>query len=154
MKRRAFIRTAAAAGTIAVAAAAGVLQPKRVLAARPDAAFLAKQADEALVAAFGTADAIDSGDIKVDAPLQAENGAVVPVKITTTLPNPELVGVIVRGNPVPLLTVLEATPRSGKFFSLRVKMAGTDKVVAYVKSDGKLYTASQEVRVAVGGCGG
>lgn len=151
MKRRTFLQTAAAGGTLAVA---GVLTSEPALAARPDAAFLADKADEALMEAFGTTEAIDSKDITVDAPLQAENGAVVPVKISTTLPSPELVGVVVRGNPVPLLTVLEATPRSGKFFSVRVKMAGTDKVVAYVKSGGKLYTASQEVRVTVGGCGG
>ena len=36
----------------------------------------------------------------------------------------------------------------------RLKMARTSKVVAIVESDGKLYTASKEVKVTVGGCGG
>ena len=36
----------------------------------------------------------------------------------------------------------------------RLKMAKTSKVVALVESGGKLYSASKEVKVTVGGCGG
>ena len=38
--------------------------------------------------------------------------------------------------------------------SNRLKMAKTSKVIAVVESDGKLYSASKEVKVTVGGCGG
>ena len=107
-----------------------------------------------LTEALGTADATPSDQIKIDAPLQAENGAFVPVKLSTTLPAPEAVAIVVPINPTPLLTVLETTPRTGSFYALRIKMGGTGKIFAYVKSGGKLYSATQDVRVAVGGCGG
>jgi len=36
----------------------------------------------------------------------------------------------------------------------RLKMAKTTKLVAIVEADGKLYSATKEVKVTVGGCGG
>jgi sulfur-oxidizing protein SoxY len=36
----------------------------------------------------------------------------------------------------------------------RVRMGETSNVVAVVKSGGKLYSANQEVKVTIGGCGG
>ena len=38
--------------------------------------------------------------------------------------------------------------------SNRLKMAKTSKVMALVESGGKIYSASKEVKVTVGGCGG
>ncbi len=123
-------------------------------AARPDAAFLAKDVDTAMMEALGTTEATPSDQIKLDAPLQAENGAVVPIEISTTLASPEAIAVVVPNNPTPLLSILETTPRTGSYVRMRVKMAGTDKVRAFVKSGGQWYVTEQEVRVAVGGCGG
>ena len=123
-------------------------------APRPDAAFLAKDVDTALMEALGTREATPSDQIKLDAPLQAENGAVVPIEVSTTLPAPESIAVVVPNNPTPLLSVIETTPRSGNYFRMRIKMAGTDNVMVYVKSGGQWYVTSQEVRVAIGGCGG
>ncbi|MHB1142749.1 MAG: thiosulfate oxidation carrier protein SoxY, partial [Sulfuricaulis sp.] len=40
------------------------------------------------------------------------------------------------------------------YFSARMKMGQTSDVVAVVKAGGKLYTARQNVKVTVGGCGG
>lgn len=94
-----------------------------------------------------------SDQIKLDAPLQAENGAVVPIVVSTTLPAPESIAVVVPKNPTPLLSMFETTARTGSFFRMRIKMAGTDEVIVYVKSGGQWFMASQEVRVAVGGCG-
>ena len=130
------------------------IQPVSALAAIPDDTFLVKTADEAVAAVFGTSDAAESADIKLDAPLQAENGAVVPVEVTVNIPDTELVAVVVPKNNYPLVTVLEPTSTTSSYYSLRIKMAGTDTVRVYVKAGGKLYMASQEVRVAVGGCGG
>lgn len=153
MKRRHFVNGTMAASVLAVTGI-GLSPARRAHAARPDAAFLSKDPNEILNMVFGTSDTETSGDVKVEAPLQAENGAVVPVQVTVGLPDVELVGIVVNNNPTPLLTVLEPSPRGGSYYSLRVKMAGTDTVHAYVKAGGKLYVASQEVRVAVGGCGG
>lgn len=123
-------------------------------ASRPDAAFLARDVDTAMLEALGTREATASDQIRLDAPLQAENGAVVPIEVSTSLPSPASIAVVVPKNPTPLLAFIETTPRTGSYFRMRIKMAGTDDVMVYVKSGGQWYFTSQAVRVAVGGCGG
>ena len=138
-----------------VAGGSGILTSMLAHAApRPDAAFLARDADTAIMEVLGTREAAASDQIMLDAPLQAENGAVVPIEVSTTLPSPESIVVVVPNNPTPLLSVIEATPRTGNYFRMRIKMAGTDEVMVYVKSGGQWYVTSQQVRVAIGGCGG
>lgn len=154
MKRRSFVKNTLALAAGLVAGGSGLLYLPRAQAARPDAAFVAKDLDTVLQEILGGAQASESDQIKLDAPLQAENGAVVPVEVETSLPSPEKVALVVPNNPTPLLSVLDTTPRTGNYVRMRIKMAGTDKVYAYVKSGGQWYTTSQEVRVAVGGCGG
>ena len=153
MKRRSFLQTTLALAT-GLITGGGLLYPQRSQAARPDAAFLAKDLDTVLKEILGGSEATASDQIMLDAPLQAENGAVVPIVVETSLPSPEQIAVVVPKNPTPLLSVLDTTARTGSFVRMRIKMAGTDQVVVYVKSGGQWYSASQEVRVAVGGCGG
>lgn len=155
MRRRNFLRGLLATGATMVAAGAGMFYSLRAWAgARPDGAFLTRDIAQVLTEALGISDAVPSDQIKIDAPLQAENGAFVPVKIATTLPAPEAIAVVVPVNPTPLLTVMETTPRTGSYYALRIKMAETGKIFVYVKSGGRLHSATQDVRIAVGGCGG
>lgn len=155
MKRRTLLQKLCAVAATWVAGGSGMFYSMLANAApRPDAAFLAKDADTALMEVLGTREAAASDQIKLDAPLQAENGAVVPIEISTSLPSPESIAVVVPNNPTPLLSVVETTPRTGNYLRMRIKMAGTDKVMVYVKSGGQWYVTSQQVRVAIGGCGG
>lgn len=155
MKRRTFLKGSMATSAVAVAAAAGMLAPGRVLAsAWPAAAFEADSEEAALKAFFGDAAVMDSGDVEIKAPLQAENGAVVPIKITTSLSDAESIAVVVAKNPSPHVTSLEIMDGAGGLYSSRIKMGATSPVSAYVKAGGKLHRATQEVKVTVGGCGG
>ncbi len=156
MKRRSFLQKTLAVGAAWVAGGGALLHSTLAQASsRPDAAFLAKDLNTALMEALGTTETPPKSDqIELDAPLQAENGAVVPIVISTSLPTPESIAIVVPKNPTPLLSILETTPRTGSYVRMRIKMAGTDEVMVYVKSGGKWYMTSQEVRVAVGGCGG
>ena len=96
MKRRVFLKGSFAAGTSAVAAAAGLLTPRRVLAASwPETAFDAKNEADAVKALFGDMPVVDSDAISIKAPLQAENGAVVPIKAWTSLSNAEAIAIVV-----------------------------------------------------------
>jgi sulfur-oxidizing protein SoxY len=62
---------------------------------------------------------------------------------------------MVEKNPAPFITAVNLQPgSSGGMYSARIKMGQTSKVTAYVKAGGKLHTASQEIKVTVGGCGG
>ena len=154
MKRRSFIKGSLATSSLVIAASAGLLQPGQVLAADyPAAAFDADAASDALSAIMGSGDASDSGDIVLKAPVQAENGAVVPVKVTVP-GGAEAIALVVEGNPKPL--VLAATLGAGAngFLSGRIKMGKTSNVVAYAKTAAGIIKASQEIKVTVGGCGG
>ncbi len=156
MKRRSFVQGALGVAATWVAGGSGLFSSMLAQAGeRPDAAFLASDLETAMMEIFGTTENPPLSDqVKLDAPLQAENGAVVPIEISTTLPSPEAIAVIVPKNPTPLLTTIETTPRTGSYLRMRIKMGGTDKVMAYVKSGGSWHRAEQDVRVAVGGCGG
>ena len=106
-------------------------------------------------AAAGDAAVVDSDQVVIKAPLQAENGAVVPIKVTTTLANVESIAIIVEKNPIPFVASLDVlSGASGALFSTRVKMGQTSPVTCLVKAGGKVHRASQVVKVTVGGCGG
>jgi len=95
-----------------------------------------------------------SADIKIKAPLQAENGAVVPIKVETSLADVKSIAIMVAKNPTPLATKVDFTGDSVGFYSTRVKMGKTSDIIAYVNSGGKILKASAMVKVTVGGCGG
>ena len=154
MKRRTFLKGTIASSALAVAAGAGLLRSGQVLAADwPAAAFAAKDLASATKEVFGS-DGTDSADIKIKAPLQAENGAVVPVKVETTLADVKSIAIMVAKNPTPLATKVDFSGDAVGYYSTRVKMGKTSDVVAYVNSGGKIMKASAMVKVTVGGCGG
>lgn len=153
--RRVFLKGTAAAGIVAVAAGAGLLKPGRVLAAQwPQAAFDAKALQEVTGKLYGGMKAVESKDIVIKAPLQAENGAVVPFSVSTSIPNVQSIGVVVEKNSTPLIATADFGEGASGFFAARMKMAKTSDVRVYVKAGDKLYTAAQQVKVTVGGCGG
>ena len=154
MQRRTFLQGGLATGTVAVALGAGLLSPRAVLAAWPKAAFDSKSVAESLSSLMGTDTSTPSTDINIKAPDIAENGAVVPVTVQTSLASIESVSLLVEKNSQPLAAnfVLGSTAKG--FVSSRIKMGKTSNVIAVVKSGGKAYSARKEVKVTIGGCGG
>jgi len=154
-ERRTFLRGTLAGSLLAVAAGTGMLRPARVLAAEwPQSAFTAHSVDDALKALHGNGAVQDSPDVKLEAPLQAENGAKVPVKVQTTLAGVESIDVLVKENATPLAGRVALTDAARGYFSARIKMAKTSDVYAVVKAGGKLHMAKVGIKVTVGGCGG
>ena len=152
--RRTFLKGSLASGVLAVAAGAGLLKPTSVLAASwPQAAFEAKGLDDALKALYGSAAAAESTAITIKAPIQAENGAVVPIAVSTSLPGVESIAILVKENAQPLVVTATLNGAAG-YFSARMKMGKTSDVKVVVKAQGKLHTATQQIKVTVGGCGG
>jgi sulfur-oxidizing protein SoxY len=101
------------------------------------------------------------GKVALKAPEIAENGNAVPltVSVESEMSDKSYVKAIyiaADGNPNPGVAVFELTPASGKAeVSLRVRLQQTEKIVAVAEmNDGSLYTASREVKVTIGGCGG
>jgi sulfur-oxidizing protein SoxY len=153
-KRRIFIKGSLAASAVSVAVGAGLLTPRAVLAKWPESSFNAESMDAALDAAMGSGKATDSGDITVKAPDIAENGAVVPITVSSTLSGVSSIAVFVEKNARPMTASYELGKGTEAFISNRIKMGKTSDVVAVVKADGKLYQAKKSVKVTIGGCGG
>jgi sulfur-oxidizing protein SoxY len=120
----------------------------------PNDAFKQNNEAEALKALFGGRTAEVSDKVKLDAPEIAENGAVVPIAVSSTLPNVTSISILVMENPYALAASYKMGPATTPVVANRLKMAQTSKVVAVVESDGKLYSTTREVKVTVGGCGG
>lgn len=150
--RRFFLRSAASSSLIATAVAAGLLKPSQVLAEWNTAGFSASKPADAL-AAIGAGNAVQSAAISVNAPDIAENGAVVPVEVVTSLPDVDSIAILGEKNANPLVALYSLTDFNGSL-STRIKLGQTAHVRAVVRAGGKFYTASKEVKVTVGGCGG
>ena len=153
-KRRIFLRSSLAAGAVGVAAGAGLLRPQTVMAAWSEAAFSAKEVPGALNALMGSEVTEPSDAINIKAPDIAENGAVVPITISTDMADIESIALIAEKNPSPLVASFDLGPGAQGFVATRIKMGKTGDVVAVVKSGGKLYSARKGVKVTIGGCGG
>jgi len=152
--RRVLLKGTFAASATGIAISAGLLTPKSVLAAWPKAAFEAKDVNGALEASYGSTNATESSDIQLKAPDIAENGAVVPVTITSKIANTEAISIIVAKNGTPLTATFNLGATTNGFVSTRIKMGTTSDVTAVVKAGGKLYSTSKNVKVTIGGCGG
>ena len=127
--------------------------PRALLAAAwPKKAFLSTEGSQALTALLGTDRTIPSNRITLKAPEIAENGAVVPVTISTTLENVESISVVVENNPRPLVVNFELMSRAFPEVATRIKMAETTEVLAVVKTDTGIYSTSKHVKVTLGGC--
>lgn len=127
--------------------------PKALFAAAwPQKAFLSTDAGQALTALLGTNQTTPSNRITLKVPEIAENGAVVPITISTTLENVKSISVVVENNPRPLAVNFELMFRALPEIATRIKMADTTRVMAVVKTDTGIYSTSKNVKVTLGGC--
>ena len=154
MKRRIFLKGSLATGAIGMAASAGLLTPRISLAAWSKEAFEATDVNSALTGLFGSSDLAGSDKIKIKAPDIAENGAVVPVSVTTDISGAESISIIAEKNALPMTASFVLGTGTEGYVSTRIKMGKTSSVIAVVKADGKLYSTGKEVKVTIGGCGG
>lgn len=140
------------AGALGIFAALGLISESDALAAASDAGFDARNFADALKALGGPG--IDSTSINLIAPEIAENGAVVPLTVTSAIPNTQAIYIFVEKNPQPLSAAFTIPDGTEASVVTRVKMGESSKIHALVKADGKLYATSRETKVTLGGCGG
>ncbi|MEA2823316.1 MAG: sulfur-oxidizing protein SoxY [Bradyrhizobium sp.] len=154
-RRRLILKGAAVLALLGIAGVRFVMTPA-VAAANdkyPEDAFKQKNSDDAIKSLYGkTAEASDK--VKLDAPEIAENGAVVPVAVSSTLADVTSISILVAENPNALAASYKIPAGTMPNVANRLKMAKTSNVIAVVEAGGKLYSASKEVKVTVGGCGG
>jgi sulfur-oxidizing protein SoxY len=152
--RRKLLAAIGAAAPLLLAAGAGLLKSGGALAAAWNkTGFEAKAPAEALKA-LGVTGAQLSKDVLLAAPDIAENGAQVPVTVTSKIANTQSISIVIDKNPFPLSSTFEFANGADSYVSTKLKMGQTSNIIAVVKADGKFFTATKEVKVTIGGCGG
>lgn len=149
--RRGFLARAAALGL--TTALGTTLAPHMARAEWMKAAFDGKSLADTYKA-MGVADAKESGDVQILASDIAENGAVVPIQAVSKIAGTTQISVLVEKNPNMLAALFDIGPDMVPDVTTRIKMGQTSNVIVLVKADGKYFTATKEIKVTLGGCGG
>lgn len=153
--RRDALKTGSGIGLASLLVAAGWVKPGQALAAEWNkGAFEAKGLEETVKAMGAGGKPAESKDVVLNAPDIAENGAVVPVGVTSNIANTQAIAILIEKNPNMLAASFELPEGTSSSVTTRVKMGQTSNVYAVVKADGKYYMASKEIKVTLGGCGG
>ncbi|MDO8960025.1 MAG: thiosulfate oxidation carrier protein SoxY [Rhodocyclaceae bacterium] len=151
--RRTVLKSAGAMGVLAGLFVTGILKPTLAYASEWNkAAFGAKDMETALKA-IGADGAVDSKQLILRVPEIAENSAMVPVDVTSNIPNTTSIAILVMKNPIPLSAQFEFSGGAMAEVSVRVKLAQISIIRVVAKADGKFYSTQKEVKVADGGCG-
>ncbi len=155
VKRREVLQQGGGVTLLALVTAAGWLAPRDAAAQSWNKAAFETQTMDETMKALGGSTPVPSKDIQfVSTPDIAENGAVVPVGVTSTVPKTESIAILVEKNPNMLAAVFDIPAGTDPSLSTRIKMGQSSNVYALVKADGKYYVASKEIKVTLGGCGG
>lgn len=149
--RRRFLKLT---GTLAAAFSAGLLLPARAWAAAWNKPAFDAKAVAAVYQQLRAGTPIESSEILIKAPEIAENGAVVPVEVTSRIAGTTAISLLVDKNPSPLVSTFRFANGAEGFVSTRIKMGETSAVRVLVEAGGKFYVAAREVKVTLGGCGG
>jgi sulfur-oxidizing protein SoxY len=153
LKRRNTLKVGGSMGLLALFGGMGLLKPGVAMADTDRKVFAAKTMDEAL-SAMGVILPGSSDLIQLSVPEIAENGAIVPIVVNSTLAKVEQIFVLADKNPNPLAAIFTFPEGTEGVVTTRIKMAKTSNVIALVKADGKFYKVMKEVKVTAGGCGG
>ena len=155
MKRRRFLNTTLTSAAALVAVSKGLLIPRSVIAAWPEAAFATESLQDAMTRLLGASEAEPSELINIELNKVSENGANVPITVEADgIDDVESISLFSEKNPIPLLASFEMTGLTANRLKTRIRLAGTTHVVVIVKANGKLYSARKQTKITVGGCGG
>lgn len=153
MQRRYFIKLLAGTGAVMMSGLDLLLRPLLAVTARNKPAFSAGKLDEAMLQLFNGEPITASDAIAIGVHDLVENGAVVPVKINSNLPDVDSISIFVEKNPNPLIAHFKLNPRCEAFVATRIKIQFPSDLMAVVRSGGKLYKTTKFVEVVEGGCG-
>lgn len=143
-----------ASGALAAAMAAGALRPSAVLAGDWKAGAFNARNIAAALRGMGIVDPSESADVMLKAPDIAEDGAVVPIEVSSNVAATEGLSIFIDNNPNPLAAHFDLTGGVLPTLALRVKMRQTSNVRVVAYAGGKFYMTLKEVKVTIGGCSG
>lgn len=147
--RRSFIKKSVALSGYSMMTAGGLLASPRANAAWLDETNILQQTLRRL---FKDQKIIESDKIDIRISKTAENGAAVPITVTSSLNNVESISILVEKNPIPLAAKFELSPDLEPVVSARLKIAESSAVAVIVETNEGFYSASEKVIVTPGGC--
>ena len=151
--RRSVLKLLGSAAALAAAGAAGLLRSAESWAANWNKAGFESKVPADVLKSLGAGSPAESKDIVITAPDIAENSTLVPVAVTSRLPNTQQISIVAEKNPFPLVATFEMSGGAEGYVRTDLKMGQTSDIWAVVKADGKFYVARTEVKITVGGCG-
>ncbi|MGR9088618.1 MAG: thiosulfate oxidation carrier protein SoxY [Gammaproteobacteria bacterium] len=152
--RRKFIKKCLTLGAWTLATTGGWLTAFEANARWQAEHFKSGPLNDTLARLFNHRKIIETDQIDIKIPLIAENGAIVPITVASTLADVKTVSILVEKNPVPLAARFELSPELDVTVSARLKMAETSSVIVVADTGESLYSARALVKVTIGGCGG
>lgn len=148
MHRRKFMRNIAALTT-----SASLFNAKFANATRLSQHFSNSEFSTLLDQLFAGETIIDSPEVSISLPDIAENGAVVPITISSALDHINKIYILVEKNPTPLAAEFELSKDVAVYISARIKMAESSHVVVIAQQEDRLLRTQKWVKVMQGGCG-
>lgn len=153
--RRTVLKGTALASMLGMTGIVNLLTMSQAHAAWPQKAFSSESVSDAMKALFEEdLTPTESADITLKAPDIAENGAVVPISVKSSIPGVTRIVLLVEQNPTPMAASFNLGEGAKADVSTRIKMGKTSDVIALVEANGKVYAARKNVKVTIGGCGG
>jgi sulfur-oxidizing protein SoxY len=153
LSRRAFIEKGTSLGLLAAAWAAGLVTPGMLRASVLEDAFAAKTSDQVARILAGELNINPSKEILLNIPATAENGANVPVTISSNLEGIQAIAIIAEKNPVPLVGLFRLANDTEIYLQARLKLASSSHVTVLANTDDQILSSRQYVKVTVGSCG-
>jgi sulfur-oxidizing protein SoxY len=150
--RRAFIKKSVAFSGYSLIATSGLLASSEVNAEWLTETTSTDILQQTLKRLFKDQKIIESDKIDIQIPKIAENGAAVPITVTSSLKNVESIAILIEKNPIPLAAKFELSPNLVPFVSARLKITESSAVAVIVETNEGFYTASKKVIVTPGGC--
>ena len=150
LTRRRFLKISA--GGIAWVTA--LLKSHPLLANWPAASFIPGAFDQTLKQVLNGKPIVETDKVNLDIPEIAENGALVPITVASSLTDVKAISIIVEQNPVPLALQAILMPELQAFISARLKIASSSFVFVIVEGEKVCYSVKKKVKVTIGGCGG
>ncbi len=150
VNRRKFLKT-----TVAFSAAGlALLESPLAHPERQAADFASGSFDATLKQLLKGKPIVETDKIDLNIPEIAENGALVPVTVSSSLKDILNIALLIEQNPVPLALQLLLTPELEPFLSARLKIASSSFVFALAEGEKVCYSVKKKVKVTIGGCGG
>ena len=152
--RRLFLKDTLSTAAVTLAVSSGLLLPIQAYASWNEIAFAANNLQTAIKSALGSDLSEASNKISIKSPETVENGAIVPITVTSSLEDVSTIAIFSEQNNAPLVALFDLDKDCDAFISTRIKMSKTSNVIAIVSAGGKSYSTRKKVNVTIDGCSG